>query len=111
MLRSLRSSLLAVLTIMGTVPNARADWGQSPTASAQPQPLPAINLDNYPAVSRVSIARALATVKANPGDAERIGELGMMLQAWEQNERAGAVFAPRRRSPPALRGSLFRRAR
>jgi tetratricopeptide (TPR) repeat protein len=100
MLRSVRSSLLAVLAIMGTVPNVRADWGQSPVASAQPQPLPDINLDNYPAVSRVAIARALATVKAHPGDAERIGELGMMLQAWEQNETAAAVYARARAIAP-----------
>ena len=61
---------------------------------------PAINLDNYPAVSRAPIARALDAAKAHPDDADRVGELGMMLQAWEQFETAAAVYARARALAP-----------
>ena len=91
--RGVRLSLLAVLAIVGTVPNAGADWGQSPASSAQQQPLPAINLESYPQVSRAPIARALDAARAHPDDAERIGQLGMMLHAWQQFDAAAAVYA------------------
>ena len=50
----------------GTVPNSHANWVQSPSAFAQLRALPDINLDNYPAVSRAPIARALDAVTHIP---------------------------------------------
>jgi len=98
--RGIRSWLLVLLAILGTVPSSHAEWAQSPSAFAQPRALPDINLDNYPAVSRAPIARALDAIKAHPDDAERIGELGMMLQAWGQFETAAGVYARARRLTP-----------
>ncbi len=65
----------------------------------QPQ-LPEINLDNYPSVSRTPIAHAVEAVKAHPDDPERVGELGMMLQAWEQFETAAVVYERARTLEP-----------
>ena len=78
---------LVVAAIVGAV------LAQSPSANAQTPALPEINLDNYPEVSRVPIARALDAVKAHPDDADRVGDLAMILHAWEQFEAASAVYA------------------
>jgi tetratricopeptide (TPR) repeat protein len=56
------------------------------------QSLPDLRLDAYPAVSREPIAQALADARAHPDDAARVGELGMVLQAWEQWETATVVY-------------------
>jgi tetratricopeptide (TPR) repeat protein len=57
------------------------------------QDLPAIPLDTYPGISRGPIGRALEDARAHPGDAARIGKLGMVLQAWEQFDTAAAVYS------------------
>ena len=59
-----------------------------------------MNLDSYPAVSRAPIARALDAVKAQPTDADRVGQLGMTLHAWEQFDTAAAVYARARTLAP-----------
>jgi tetratricopeptide (TPR) repeat protein len=86
--RGVRSSMLAVLAIL---PHA---------ADAQPRPLPHINLDSYPAVSRAPIVRALDEARAHPDDVERVGQLGMVLQAWDQFEAAAAVYGRARALAP-----------
>jgi tetratricopeptide (TPR) repeat protein len=93
MLRGGRAGLLAVLVILGTVPQSQAALGQFAVPDAQLPSLPEINLTNYPAVSRAPIGRALAAVRAHPRDARSVGELGMMLHAWEQFDAASAVYA------------------
>lgn len=77
-----------------TVSRVQSDCGQCAAAAAAPAPaLPPINPDNYPAVSRDQIARALDAVRTHPGNTERIGELAMTLHAWHQFETAAAVYA------------------
>jgi len=89
-----RSTLLIVITIAGAIAHPRAAWGQTAAAaSAQPPPLPKINLNNYPPVSRAPIASALGAAKAHPDDAGRVGEPGMLLNAGEQLKAAAAVYA------------------
>ena len=56
------------------------------------QQLPLVTIENFPAVSRGPIGRALAEAQAHPGDPERVGHLGMVLQAWEQFETAASVY-------------------
>src|SRR5690349_23457856 len=62
-------------------------------ASSSAQDLPAIPLDTYPEVSRGPIGRALDDAQGHPGEAARIGKLGMVLQAWEQYDTAADVYA------------------
>ena len=54
--------------------------------------LPLVTIENFPAVSRGPIGRALAEAQAHPGDPERVGHLGMVLQAWEQLKTAASVY-------------------
>ena len=44
-------------------------------------------------MSREPIGRALADARAHPSDATRVGQLGKVLQAWDQFETAAAVYA------------------
>jgi len=61
-------------------------------AGLQAQQLPAITLDSFPEVSREPIGRALADARANPRDAARVGQLAMVLHAWDQFDTAAAVY-------------------
>jgi len=62
-------------------------------ASAQAlPPLPGLPLDSYEASVRAPIERALEAAEAQPRDAERSGQLGMVLYANEQYEFAIPCF-------------------
>ena len=93
--------LVALVALMGPITTAGSTSGQSTPAGAK-APLPEIDLANYPEVSRVPIARALEVARAHPQDAERVGQLGMMLHAWEQYDAAAAVYARARALAPAF---------
>lgn len=56
-------------------------------------PLPDVALDGFPGVSRAPISAALKQARAHPNDSSRVGELGMVLQAWEQWAVAASVYA------------------
>ena len=63
-------------------------------ASAQAPPaLPKIALDTLPTAARASISEAERRASARANDAEAVGALGRMLQAWEQFEGAHAAYA------------------
>lgn len=68
----------------------------SGTGAAQPpvpSDLPAVPVDAYPAAARDDIAAAYQRAKTHPNDAKVVGELAMLLQAWDQFEVAAAVYA------------------
>ncbi len=65
----------------------------APLASAQAVPaLPKIALELLPPAARASIAEAEQRASARPNDAEAVGALGRMLQAWEQWDGAHAAY-------------------
>ena len=63
-------------------------------ASTQTLPaIPKLPLETYEASVRAPIEQALRAAEAQPRDAERAGQLGMVLYANEQYEFAAACFA------------------
>src|SRR5829696_1965207 len=64
-------------------------------APVQPStpPLPALQLDAYPAAARDAIAAAYRDAVAHDRDGERAGTLGRVLHAWEQWEAAHLSYA------------------
>lgn len=65
-------------------------------AGAQPPAgpaLPTLPLAAYPAAARDDIATAYEKAQARPDDAAAVGELAMHLQAWDQFESAGHLYA------------------
>ncbi len=70
--------------------------------------LPTIELDTYSPTIRDQIARAYQTAQANPRAAAAIGQLGMVLQAYNESAPAAACFARARvLAPKNLRWSYF----
>ena len=65
-------------------------------------PLPALAVDTYPAAARSAIAAAYTTAQANPADAAATGDLGRVLQAWEQWEAAAATYRRAQALAPAV---------
>ena len=66
----------------------------SHSASAQSLPaLPKIALESLSPTARASISEAEQRAAAHPNDAEAVGALGRMLQAWEQWDGAHAAYA------------------
>jgi tetratricopeptide (TPR) repeat protein len=61
-------------------------------ALAQP-PLPRLAIDTYPSAARDAISRAHAEATAHPQDADAVGALGRVLQAWEQWGAAHDAYA------------------
>jgi tetratricopeptide (TPR) repeat protein len=53
---------------------------------------PRLSLDAYPAEIRADLARPYENVRAHPDDANAVGSLGRVLQAWEQWETAHEVY-------------------
>ena len=64
-----------------------------PPSQPAPPPLPALVLDSYPAAAREALARAFRDAAAHDRDADRIGALGRVLQAWEQWDAAHQAYA------------------
>src|SRR5262245_23830624 len=56
------------------------------------QSLPHLALDSFADVSRRAIAPVYDEAVAHPDDATRVGQLAMMLHAWEQFDSAAATY-------------------
>lgn len=75
----------------------------------------AIPVDTYPTDARAQIGPALDAALQRPGEAARLGQLGLVLHAWEQYELAAQAYAEARRVAPtdiawwALSGTLATR--
>lgn len=68
----------------------------SGAAVAQPQspaPLPAVPVEAYPAAARDDIESAYRRALTHPNDAQAVGALAMLLQAWDEFEIASAAYA------------------
>lgn len=68
----------------------------SGAAVAQPEfpdALPAVPVEAYPAAARDDIETAYRRASTHPNDAQAVGALAMLLQAWDQFEIAAAVYA------------------
>src|SRR5262245_39874572 len=63
--------------------------------------LPRLTLDAYPAGAREAIAGAYKAASARPSDAQSVGALGEVLQAWEQWDAAAAAYARAEALAPA----------
>ena len=61
-------------------------------AQAAP-PLPALAIESYPAAARTAIAGAYDAARRAPDDAQRAGQLGRVLHAWEQWDAARTAYA------------------
>jgi tetratricopeptide (TPR) repeat protein len=72
---------LLLVTLLGAAP-----------AQSFPPPLPTLALDSYPTAARDAIARAHRDAVAHASDAERVGRLGRVLQAWEQWDAAHQAY-------------------
>ncbi len=55
-------------------------------------PLPQINLNEFPAVTREQVEKAYEAVHAHPQDAEANGELGMLLDLYNRREFAATCY-------------------
>ena len=74
--------LLSVIALAGT-----------PAQSQAPPPaVPRLAPETFPAVSREAISRQYKHALARPNDAAAVGELGRLLQAWEQWDAAHAAY-------------------
>jgi tetratricopeptide (TPR) repeat protein len=83
------ASLLALLLLAASV-------------VAQPAlpPLPRLATASYPAAARTPIARAYEHATAHAGDAQAVGDLGRVLQAWEQWDAAHEAYARAQKLAP-----------
>ncbi len=63
--------------------------GQAPPG---PPPLPRLEVDSFPDASRPAIVAALRAAHARPTDAEAVGALAMLLQAWQQFDSAAGAY-------------------
>jgi tetratricopeptide (TPR) repeat protein len=56
-------------------------------------PLPRLSPEGYPAAARTAITRVYRDAAARPADADAVGALARMLQAWEQWDPAHEAYA------------------
>src|SRR5215831_20460228 len=70
------SLLAAVVAVQGAAP-----------------PLPQVQIDAYPPAARDAIARAYHEATRRPHEAQAVGALGRVLQAWEQWQPAADAYA------------------
>ena len=76
-------------------------------ALAQPAPrpgslpdLPRVNVDNFLPAIRQQVEKVYAAAKASPNDAEANGQLGMILDAYEQYDAAETAYQRAHRLDP-----------
>jgi tetratricopeptide (TPR) repeat protein len=111
--RSLRSGWLGLVLLLATSPvtaqpDAAQDGGSLP-------PLPVLARESFPAQAGAQIGRAADEASSHPDDPERVGNLGLVLHAWEQWDAAVAAYAraaalaPTAFEWPYLRGVVLQR--
>ena len=71
---------------------AAAQTPPAHTPSMPPPALPALALDSFPPEARATISEAHRQAAAHPDDAAAVGQLGMVLHAWEQWQAAEAAY-------------------
>jgi tetratricopeptide (TPR) repeat protein len=97
-----RSGVLGALLLALWQSPAPVDWRTIP-------------VDSYPSDARAQIGPAREAALQSPSDATRVGQLGLVLHAWEQFELAAQAYADARRLAPgdvtwwALSGTLATR--
>ncbi len=69
--------------------------------AAEAPPLPALELDQFPAGLRERIATAMAAARQEPARAAAAGELGMLLHAYDQLASAAVAYERARALDPA----------
>jgi tetratricopeptide (TPR) repeat protein len=85
--RAWRAFATCGILLAAVVATAPGLWGQ-----AVP-PLPQLSPQNYPEAARAPITRVYQNAVARPADADAVGALGRVLQAWEQWEAAHQAYA------------------
>src|SRR5690348_11739457 len=63
------------------------------SAAQSSAPALTLPLDSYPAKIRNDLARPYEAARAHPSDANALGALGRILQAWEQWESAHDAYS------------------
>ena len=63
-------------------------------------PLPRLALDTYPTAAREALSRAHEQATARSTDADAVGALGRVLQAWEQWDAAHQAYARSQKLAP-----------
>ena len=89
MLPSLRAALLSAAVVLLPLAGASA---QTPPAGAKGTGLPRINVGALPPEAARAVGAAYAEAKSRPGDAAAVGQLAIVLHAWEQWEDAAAAY-------------------
>lgn len=84
-----RATWCLVMAVIITSAPALAGAGQ---VSPDAPPLPRIAADAFPEPSRAAIAAALRVARERPGDANAVGALAMLLQAWQQFDTAALAY-------------------
>lgn len=84
----LRPALAVFVLLVLWQAAASADWRRIP-------------LDSYPKDARAQIAPAVDAAIKSPNDAARVGQLALVLHAWEQFELAAEAYADARTLAPA----------
>jgi tetratricopeptide (TPR) repeat protein len=55
-------------------------------------PLPRVALETFPQVARAAVSTRFKAASSRPDDAEAVGALGRILQAWEQWDGAHQAY-------------------
>lgn len=84
--------LLSVIALAGTPAQSQAS----------PPAVPRLAPETFPAASREAISRQYKHALARPNDAAAVGELGRLLQAWEQWDAAHAAYVRAHALAPAV---------
>lgn len=84
-----RAAWCVLLAATLTCPPA---YAQAEQASLDVPPLPPIAADAFPEASRAAIAAAVRVAQERPADADAVGALAMLLQAWQQFDTAALVY-------------------
>lgn len=97
-----RVGLLTTIVVALLQPAATVEWRT-------------IAVDSYPRDARAQIEAAIDTARQRPPDAARVGQVGLVLHAWEQFELAAQAYDEATRLAPgdttwwALSGTLATR--
>ena len=102
---SLTRALGAAAIAIALADLAPLTWPAGPARVAQPAAAPAaawqtLDLDAYAPASRAAIGAALEAARRCNGCLARIGDLAIVLHAWDELEAAASAYAEARRLAP-----------
>jgi tetratricopeptide (TPR) repeat protein len=94
--KEMQHPVVVVALILSIASSAGIALSQ-PQAPGLPE-LPSVAPDSFPPLIRGKVRKAYADAMANPHDATAVGKLGMILQAYQSNDRQAEVCYERARA-------------